>query len=486
MVIFEIRDIRGTKDILNLNEYNSEEQLIKVINFYLYEQYISKLQGSFLNHKDNDIITILPEEDYTLYIGAKSHNTKINFKFDIKSIIHKLNKEAHDTNRKVVNFKLHFKNIFFAKDLTLENITFNNEVYFENCTFDDDVSFKNSIFKENFKFYSNIISKKIIFSNVEIFKKADFLKIKEIKNDNYINVNENVEMEVIKVIENKKLQIVFDNLVFKDNDSTLYIDNGNYKKSFKVSFQNINIKGRMELRNMDIGEADFKGSVINGGLINPVNFKVHKFANHESALFLKQQAYTANNAIDALQYKAQEVELHKEELKEQFKKDKNLKTLGDILSIELSSLYSDNGQNWIRAFICTILFPSVFFTLSFAPYTITLFIFIILCFAYPIFYNNNITKYILFSLITYLIISFLYMFNDNSHLNFVKELFSFLTPTNFNQIIYNNENSSYIYSNNSNYIQLIFKGISYFLGKIAFWYGSVQTVQAFRKFAKGA
>ena len=78
------------------------------------------------------------------------------------------------------------------------------------------------------------------------------------------------------------------------------------------------------------------------------------------------------------------------------------------------------------------------------------------------------------------------MFNDNSHLNFVKELFSFLTPTNFNQIIYNNENSSYIYSNNSNYIQLIFKGISYFLGKIAFWYGSVQTVQAFRKFAKGA
>lgn len=128
----------------------------------------------------------------------------------------------------------------------------------------------------------------------------------------------------------------------------------------------------------------------------------------------------------------------------------------------------------------------MFFTLSFAPYTITLFILIILCFAYPIFYNNNITKYIFCSLIAYLIISFLYMFNDNSHLNFIKELFSFLTPTNFNQIVYNNENPSYIHSNNTSYIQLIFKGISYFIGKIAFWYGSVQTVTAFRKFAKGA
>ncbi|PTY40889.1 pentapeptide repeat-containing protein [Brachyspira hampsonii] len=484
MAIFEIRDIIDTQDILNLAEYTSEEQLKTVFIVHLYKQYLSKRQGSFLNHKDNDIIQILPEEDYILYIGHQHCETRINFKFDIRSIIYKLNKEAYDTNCEVVNFKLYFKNISFTKDLLLENMTFNNEVHFENCTFDGDISFANSIFKENFKFVSNIISKKVIFSNVEIFKKAYFSKTKEIKKTSHFELYENKPMILKDIIKNKKLKIIFDNLIFKDNDSTLYIDNGNYKKLFKVSFQNINIKGRMELRNMEIEEADFKGSIINGGLVNPVNFKVHKFANRESALFLKQQAYARNNAIDALEYKAKEVEKHKEDLIKDWKNNKKLKTFGDILSIELSSLYSDNGQNWIKAFICTILFPSVFFTLSYNIYNIAFFIFALDLFIFILCDNTKITKYIFYSFITYLIISFLYMFNDNSHLNFIKELFSFLTPTNFNQIVYNNENSSYIYNNNSNYIQLIFKGISYFLGKIAFWYGLVQTITSFRKFAK--
>ena len=73
------------------------------------------------------------------------------------------------------------------------------------------------------------------------------------------------------------------------------------------------------------------------------------------------------------------------------------------------------------------------------------------------------------------------------NINFFKELLRFLTPTNFEAItnINSKESISYIYKNN-NIAEIIIKSLSYFLGKIAFWYGSVQTVQAFRKFSKNS
>ena len=70
---------------------------------------------------------------------------------------------------------------------------------------------------------------------------------------------------------------------------------------------------------------------------------------------------------------------------------------------------------------------------------------------------------------------------DIDNKTFIKELLSYITPTNFNQIILDKTNESYIYKDNT-----IIRAISYFLGKVLFWYGSVQTVTAFRKFAKGA
>ena len=68
-------------------------------------------------------------------------------------------------------------------------------------------------------------------------------------------------------------------------------------------------------------------------------------------------------------------------------------------------------------------------------------------------------------------------------IQYIKELFNFIAPTDFSQISHKNVDTSYIY-NYKNGIEIILSGLSYFLGKIAFWYGSVQTVQAFRKFSK--
>ena len=223
-----------------------------------------------------------------------------------------------------------------------------------------------------------------------------------------------------------------------------------------MCFYNTRITGKIDLQNIEVKEADFKGTVINGGLINPVNFKVHKFANRESALFLKNEAYARNNAIDALKYKAKEIECHKDDLMKSAKdiiqnkeypfnkKIKELyKIVGDIASIYLSSLYSDNGQNWIKALFMTILITIICFTVFYIP-DLT---------------DSNIIR--------------IY------YRNLFPELIKYFIPTDYSLII------KYSASKLNLFLK-IFGVLVYFLGKILFWYGSVQTVQAFRKFAKGA
>ena len=71
-------------------------------------------------------------------------------------------------------------------------------------------------------------------------------------------------------------------------------------------------------------------------MVNPVNFKIDNFANRESALFLKNEAYARRNVIDALKYKDKEMEMHKKELLN--KPNKTSKDWFDIISITLRSL----------------------------------------------------------------------------------------------------------------------------------------------------
>ena len=406
------------------------------------------------------------------------------------------------------NKELVFLHSNFYKMLPLEfnKIEFNNILSFADCNFECTISIYNSKFNgisllmgNTFKYIFSLLGSEL--NNIICFYTSNFQS-----NLEFINTTMNTIMYFRGSTINK---LLFNEIKFNDNNSILSIDNNfiennyydrffNYlledekkeilkyinKKNNEINimcFYNTRITGKIDLQNIEVKEADFKGTVINGGLINPVNFKVHKFANRESALFLKQQAYASNNAIDALQYKAQEVELHKDELIK--KKDKTYKDWADILSIQLSSLYSDNGQNWVKAFICTILFPSVFFTLSsYVNFKVGLYLYMLLItYVINILLFKDIIKYIINSILVYLIacllLPLLYIEIINFDKSYIKELFIFLIPTNFEQI----KDSIYIYKDN-----ILFRGFNYFIGKIAFWYGSVQTVQAFRKFAKGA
>ncbi|WIH88254.1 hypothetical protein [Brachyspira pilosicoli] len=446
--------------------YKDEKELIDWLNYDLSTQQSDKTIFSIESfYESNKIIA---------NIGNDKNIIKIDFEFNFQVIKNKFDK--------IEDYQLNFKNIIFNKKVFFENIHLYNEVFFNNAEFKSEISFSNIFSNKNLYFNNSIFHNELNFIKSEFYGDVYF-------NETIIKKNINIKKSLIAsnmLLNNIKINnnIIFEEIIFKDNNSYLSIKNENSKKNQinNFYFTNVLIDGIIDLQNIEVNEANFKGSVINGGLINPVNFKVHKFANRESALFLKQQAYARNNAIDALEYKAKEIDKHKEDLIKDWQKNKDFKTFGDIVSIGLSSLYSDNGQNWIRAFICTILFPTVFFTLSYTNFKVGLYFYILLItYAINILFFKDILEYIINSILVYLIacilLPLIYIEITSFDESYIKELFMFLIPTNFEQI----KESIYIYNDNT-----LFRGFNYFIGKIAFWYGSVQTVTAFRKFAKGA
>ncbi|OEJ14746.1 hypothetical protein BFL38_07855 [Brachyspira hampsonii] len=509
IVITDVEEKDYTLNIGRINNDNVEEKI--PIPFCLENviQYFSKKkEGKYeLNYNINF-------ENIVISYGLCIQNLNFNGSVYFRNTTLQSNLGFYDSNfNKLLVFS--YSNFYQRLPLEFDNIEFNNMLSFAYCNFDCRVEIKNSKFNGISFFIRNtfhsilIFSKKCELNNIICFYISNFKSNLEFKN---------TTMNTIMYFRGSTInKLLFNKIEFNDNNSILSIDNNFIKNNFydslfnylledekkeilkdvnkknneinKMHFYNIRITGKIDLQNIEVEEADFKGSVINGGLINPVNFKVHKFANRESALFLKQQAYARNNAIDALEYKAKEVELHKDDLIKNWKNNKNLKTLGDILSIELSSIYSDNGQNWVKAFIITLLtnltFFGFYFSITNTTWHFILSIFIILLLSVKFIKKEmQIYVYLLILIISGIVfgkvpLKIIYDLSIGQNLtsNFIYNFFFFLNPTDYKglEILLG-----------QNYIKQFFSGICYFLGKIAFWYGSVQTVTAFRKFAKGS
>ncbi|KLI47821.1 hypothetical protein SZ41_08690 [Brachyspira hyodysenteriae] len=457
-------------------EYNSIIDLIKWLKSDLKQQKdeISKKNGIPKNNiNEKDLVLNIGKKDFFIlkkenkdkivincsiildeFIDKKTNqiNYKINFSNCIFNKIIPFN-NLNYKNQWIFNNEIDFSYSIFNTNIPITNIIFNNIVNFEkslfyneicidNSIFNNSLYFSNSIFNSSINLYNNNIFNDIVDFSKSIFNNNVLLMYSEF--NNILNFHySTVKSNSISMINIKAKAIILDNIEITNRDYKLLIKNDyiEYHKYNKFSFNNINLNGKIEIRNIEVNEVDFTNTFIYEGLINPVNFKVNKFANRESALFLKNEAYARNNAIDALQYKAKEVELHKDELIKN--KNKTYKDWADILSIGLSSLYSDNGQNWIKA-----LFMTIFIT--------------IICFT--VFYIPDLTKANIIRLY---------------YKNLFPELIKYFIPTDYSLII------KYAASKLNLFLK-IFGVLVYFLGKVLFWYGSVQTVQAFRKFAKGA
>lgn len=527
--------------------YNSEEELIEWLKYDLYKQALDKGKSP----DENNIIVISDEEEkyYTLNIGTYKYIIDIScdlLNLIISNFLKIIDEKAYiDYNIHIINVNLslffNFNNIIYNGSLIFDKVIFYSKISFNNSTYNKIFRITNSEFKQpfpleinntyfnnGFSFCNNKLNSilkitKVKFNSLSYFISNNFhypvifsrCEINNIINF-YTSTFGNLEFNfssfngIINFIGSIIEKLIFNEINFKDKYSILKIENNEYddfynyliddmKKEnekidsidniiYSMDFKYIRISGMVYFQNININEVDFKGSVIDGGILNPVNFKVEKFANRESALFLKQHAIINNNSIDALQYHALEVVEHKKELLE--KPDKTLKDYGDILSIYLSSLFSDNGLNWIKALMMTLLFPIIFFIISYMSTTTALITYsIFTIYLISSFLFKDMLKYVVNSILIYIIACalipklYFYYLEIYNNLNFYKDLLSFLTPTNFNQILQSNceKDCSYIFKD-ENTLNIIVKSISYFLGKVAFWYGSFHTVAAFRKF----
>lgn len=248
----------------------------------------------------------------------------------------------------------------FHNSVDISFSTFKSSAYLDRTIFYKDVDFQYTKFEKEADFSSSSFYETVNFQNVIFFDKIYFLyssfnKILDLSN---IKIKEDLDLSTIVMTNYTK--IIFDSIIFDNEKIILSLGDSNISKINKLSFKNVFINGIINIQNVEVETADFKGSVINGGLVNPVSFKVHNFANRECALFLKNEAYARRNVIDALEYKAKEIELHKKEL---LKNKKDYKKWGDIFSIFLSSFYSNNGLNWVKSLRRTILITIIFFSI---------------------------------------------------------------------------------------------------------------------------
>ena len=420
--------------------YNTEEDLIKWLKYDLKEQRKEIAKSKNIDIKEvkykelvlnfgNNKIPI--KENGKLLQGGnitKYINCFIRFDLILENILKHFNieeqyiiiEEENNFQYLICPFKVNISHcIFEATIIRFYGTIFKEIVSFVNTTFYNEVDFfalkfiKGVYFdRVNFDCGKNIVFNDVIFKN-----KVDFSDLHWKNKLLFYNINSNLEfnlsklniidaLEIIEFNKNKEDNfasiINLDNISFENSKSLLSITNiTNEIKS--ISLKNIIVGGIINIQNVKTEKVNFKGSIVTSGAVNPVKFKVHNFANRESALFLKNEAYARNNIIDALEYKAKEIELHKKEL---LKNKKDYKKWGDIFSIYLSSLYSDNGLNWIKSFLYTVLFSTFFFTLSY-NFCIPIFIYIFIYCAYILLYNKGIEKYIVISMIYYILISFI-------------------------------------------------------------------------------
>ncbi|WP_020003888.1 hypothetical protein [Brachyspira innocens] len=410
-------------------------------------------QKIYKNKKDfiQDIIDynsgFYNNNDYFSIVVSNIHRI-IDFNFYLRDILDIISKEKNTSH-----FYLFFERITFLKkcsistindDFTFVSITFIdikfNKFYFDHNTINFPLSFILCDFNNPVIFILSQITSSMRFNKTNFYEEINFIKFDIIGNCIFELVEIYKSIEFYQAEINNEL--LFSNAILKNNDA--YISFNNYEENNinRLYIINTNLNNKFIFENTNIIQIDLSNTVLNDNVIM-INSCIKNCLNSQTARILKNEELKKSNYIKALEYQAEETKLHKEELKEQFKKDKNLKTLGDILSIELSSLYSDNGQNWVKAFIITLLTNLTFFGFYFSIVNNTwhfiLSIFIILLLSIK-FIKKEIQIYvylliliisgIVFGKVPLKIIYDLFIGQSKTS-NFLYRFFIFLNPTNY-------------------------------------------------------
>lgn len=325
---------------------------------------------------------------------------------------------------------VNFSMSHFNGDINLSFSTFCNLVNFSDSTFNGEVDYSMSVFDGTVDYSMSIFNKTSIFSEVYFNQDVRFFDITL----NAMSIFNNI------VLNPQKSYIKFSNINY-DSKNRRFIYGSRHSK---IKIVNTVIKGRIEFNNVKISEIDFKDSdVAGGGIINRVNFNAEP-SNWQTASLLKHEAVLRDNTIEALEYKKIEKNKHTIELCKNiantFKNPrllpKNIQYIPELLSLLVSKLSNNHGQNWAQAIVFTLSSAFLFFSL-----------------AYMCIHNTSIHN-----------IGSIY---TNA---FFKDYFNYLIPVNIDLLRNVDEN-----------IHILFF-VSYIMGKITISYGMVEVVQAFRKF----
>ena len=422
--------------------YNTPDELIAWLKYDLIRQ---------VNNHQKD-------EELTLNIRHNDRKIEVKFNLNFYHIIFSLpNIKISEKNRLICHYKVNCANVDLKNGSNFGSAIFNNSVDFNNTLFNN-TGFINVIFNDLADFHNAIFDSLVnfnnaIFNNLVNFSNTSFNHIVSFSNANFNNkcffhqtkIKNTLDLYNINFNEKSYIEFINININYDyDNDAKRYKFTEPHEKS-KINIVDTVINGRIDFNNVKIKNIDFEGSSVMGaGVLNRVNLEA-ECANWETATFLKNEELKRNNTIKALEYKAIEKDLYEKELMD---KNKSMQVWGEILSIKLSKLSNNHGQDWLKALRFTAGFGAIFLILSYIPYCIN------------IIFLQKPEYEILLKLAK----------------NIIPAYFEYLIPTKYNFIptaLDNTKNIPFYITSISSFF--------YFAGKIAIGYGMVEIVQAFRK-----
>lgn len=379
-------------------------------------------------------------------------------------------------NIKFDGYRLNFAGSIFQDDFSIRGIAFLNEkknkklsdyrvyISFEECKFIRGIDFSENNIPIDCDFTESEFKGESIFESVD-FEKSLIFQRSKILGHLYFSRTDNLseEVEVSKKVRRGKIS--FRNVLLKGR---LDIEHCHFKE-LNGDFMNIDNQGilrisgsgvsNMRLNSLinngvlifdnenDIGEITLD-SAISRGILNTGRTLIKAVKDRETARLIKDSAIKNNNFIDAIEYKAKEIDLYK------IDKDSN-KIPGTSFLLWLNKWSNYHGLRWRRG---------IWFTLGTSLGFYLLFLFIVRIDALIYWTSGEDVEWTA----------------EGDILNY----FKFLWPTDFSGIIESNLERIISDSSWSNYIQVIFAAMMFVIGKIVTSYGIYQTISAFRKYGK--
>jgi len=480
--------------------YKSENELIKWLKSDLKTQRNELIRQGI---KKEDI----KKEDLTLNVGYKKNdisedNKKIPIDFDFKfnSILQQIGcNEKDEKDKRICLYNINFRDVFFKDKADFSKVVFENETVFSYATFENEIVFSSSIFKASTTYFSGSTFNKVANFSGSTFKgrayffitvfndEADFSHaiFADIAAFSFLTFNGKVDFSYSAFEYNANFSYVtvnntikFDNIKLTNNKSYIIFRNvySGFKNS-KIEIINTIVDGRIDFNDVRVGKVNFEGSnVISGGVVNRINFEAYP-ENSDTARFLKHEERVRSNTIKALKYDAIEKKLYTDELIGNKDNKKPVELIAERLSLSLSKLSNNHGQDWIRAVIFTLTSGLLFFSIADASlYNNNFFLLLLLLPVLLVTFCRHekyrIIKYLSITILVLIILCLIY----NKPV-FIQNYFNYLIPINFDLMKHVNEKDL-----QPNYAWLISFYTFYILGKISIGYGIFEVIQAFRKF----